>query len=71
MDIYQLVRRAADDGAAVVVVSSEATELIGMCDRVLVLYKGKISHETLTRDVSEEDLLAVSMSGRVAEANTP
>jgi len=69
-DIYMLIRQAADEGAAVLIVSSEATELIGLCDRVLVLYRGKITHETIAQDVSEEDLLAASMSGRLTELDS-
>jgi ribose transport system ATP-binding protein len=45
VDIYRLIREAADDGAAVVLVSSDFDELAGLCDRVLVVDDGRIVDE--------------------------
>ena len=39
-EIYQLLRQLADDGAAILFYSTDYDELIGCCDRVLVLYDG-------------------------------
>jgi ribose transport system ATP-binding protein len=44
-DIYGLIREAADDGAAVVLVSTDFDELDGLCDRVLVVDDGRIVDE--------------------------
>ncbi len=41
--IYALIRRLAAEGTAVLVVSSELVELIGLCDRILVLHEGRIA----------------------------
>ncbi|MTD55562.1 ATP-binding cassette domain-containing protein [Amycolatopsis pithecellobii] len=45
LDIYRMLRRGAEDGLAVVVVSSDAAELAGLCDRVIVLSRGRIVAE--------------------------
>ena len=37
LDIYRFLRAIADSGSAVVVVSSDASELAGLCDRILVM----------------------------------
>ena len=42
MELYRILREAADGGAAVVVLSSDAIELQGLCDRVLVFSRGSI-----------------------------
>ncbi|QIS12815.1 sugar ABC transporter ATP-binding protein [Nocardia arthritidis] len=44
-EVHALMDRLATDGAAVLVVSSELPELIGMCDRILVLCEGRITGE--------------------------
>ena len=44
-EIYQLLRRLADAGAAILFYSTDYDELIGCCDRVLVLYDGAIKRE--------------------------
>ena len=41
-EIYQLLRRLADEGAAILLYSTDYDELIGCCDRVLVFYDGRI-----------------------------
>jgi ABC-type sugar transport system ATPase subunit len=57
-EIYRLIRQLASDGAAVVAVSSELPELIGMCDRILIMHEGQISGEVEADGADEEILLA-------------
>ena len=52
-EIYGLIRRLADDGAAVVVVSSEIPEVLGLADRVLVISDGRAVHEGPADDIDE------------------
>lgn len=59
--IYDLVARAAAEGAAVVVCSSDARELVSLCDRVLVLESGRIAAELSGADLNEETLLKESL----------
>ena len=44
-EIYAVVRSLADSGVAVVVVSSEVEEVLGLADRVLVVREGRVVHE--------------------------
>jgi ribose transport system ATP-binding protein len=58
-EIYALVRRlCAERGASAVVTSPELSELLGLCDRVLVLARGRIVGEA-PADATEEDLLTM------------
>jgi ribose transport system ATP-binding protein len=65
-EIYQLVRRLADSGVAVVVVSSEVEEVLGLADRVLVVREGEVVHESAATELDESRVLDLVMEGRVA-----
>ena len=65
-EIYALVRRLADDGVAVVVVSSEVPEVLGLADRVLVISEGRVVHEGPTDEIDEHRVLDLVMEGSVA-----
>jgi len=51
-EIYKLMSRLAKEGMAIVMISSELPEIIGMSDRVLVVSHGKISGEFLRNDIT-------------------
>jgi len=57
-DLYALMERLAGEGAAIVLLSDELPELIGMSDRIMILRRGAVSH-TVARDArpSEEQLI--------------
>lgn len=57
-EIYLLINELAAAGLAVVVISSELPEIIGMSDRIITLFEGKISGEVLKKDATQEILLA-------------
>ncbi|MGB0114931.1 MAG: sugar ABC transporter ATP-binding protein [Ilumatobacteraceae bacterium] len=59
--IYQHVRDAADDGMAVMVASSDAEELVHLCDRVLVFRSGSIAVELRGNTLSEDRLVAETL----------
>lgn len=63
-EIYQLIAELAQQGMAVVVISSEHIELFGLCDRVLVMSEGAICGELQPDDYSEENLLSMAMTHR-------
>ena len=60
-EIYQLLRRLADEGAAIVFYSTDYDELIGCCDRVLVLYEGRIKKELAGAEITEQNLIASAL----------
>ncbi|MEU1854331.1 sugar ABC transporter ATP-binding protein [Streptomyces sp. NPDC019990] len=64
--IHDLVRRLARDGAAVLMVSSELPELLGMSDRIVVMRDGRIAGE-LPAGATEEDVVALAV-GTAREA---
>jgi ribose transport system ATP-binding protein len=55
-EIHNLIRKLANEGYAILVISSEMPEVISLSDRVLVLRDGRISGEFSGRDITEEDL---------------
>jgi len=57
-DIYFLIRRLADEGRGVIVISSELVELIGLCHRVVVMRAGHVQATLGTTELSEEELIA-------------
>jgi ribose transport system ATP-binding protein len=65
-EIYGLIRRLADDGVAVVVVSSEIEEVLGLADRVLVVADGEVLHEGPAHEIDEHQVLNIIMRGDAA-----
>jgi ribose transport system ATP-binding protein len=65
-EIYALVRRLADDGVAVVVVSSEIEEVLGLSDRILVIGEGLVLHEAPADQLDEHQVLDIIMRGDAA-----
>ena len=61
-ELYRLLRALADDGAAILFYSTEYDELIGCCNRVLVMYRGRIVSELAGDDLTERQLLADALN---------
>ncbi|MYW62696.1 ATP-binding cassette domain-containing protein [Streptomyces sp. SID8379] len=62
-ELYAVIRRLADAGLAVLLVSSEVPEVLGLADRVLVLREGRVVHEAPARDLDEHRVLDLVMEG--------
>ena len=62
-EIYSLVRRLAEDGAGIFIISSEVEELVDVCDRVYVLRQGRIVNELDRESISKEAILASALTG--------
>jgi ribose transport system ATP-binding protein len=60
-EIYQLMRDLADEGASILFFSTELAELVGMCDRVLVLYEGRIFRELSGDEITEENIVSAAL----------
>ena len=65
-EIYSLVRSLSARGVAVVVVSSEVEEVLGLADRVLVVSEGQVVHEGPAQEIDEHKVLDLVMEGSVA-----
>jgi D-xylose transport system ATP-binding protein len=61
VEVYDLINRLVAEGKAVLLVSSELPELMGMCDRIIMLHEGAIGGEFTRADFSQEKLLAAAM----------
>jgi ribose transport system ATP-binding protein len=61
-EIYTLLRRLSSDGKALLVVSSELPELIILCDRILVLSRGRLVGEVSRHEFDEERILSLAYS---------
>jgi ABC-type sugar transport system ATPase subunit len=59
-DIYHKLREFAHAGTGIVMISSDLPELIGMCDRILVMHQGTISGQVERSHFSEELILALA-----------
>lgn len=60
-EIYQLIRSLADNGAGILFFSTELSELVGLCDRVLVVYEGYIFRELSDASINEENIVAAAL----------
>lgn len=63
-EIYQIINSLAAQGKAVIVISSELPELIGLCDRIYTLNEGRLTGEVAREDASQETLMHYMMKGR-------
>jgi D-xylose transport system ATP-binding protein len=61
VEIYELINQLTDAGKAVVLVSSELPELIGMSDRILMLHEGRITGEFDAKNVTQEELMQAAL----------
>jgi ABC-type sugar transport system ATPase subunit len=65
-EIYRLVRSMADEGHAILMISSDLNEVIDECDRILVMYKGRLTGE-FDHGASRLDVMAAA-TGRSRHA---
>jgi len=71
-EIYRLIRQLAATGVSVMVISSDLSEIIGLCDRVYIMRQGRIAGEVENDDVTEENIIGLAtgvytMNGRINE----
>jgi ribose transport system ATP-binding protein len=62
-EIYKLIRNLADSGMAVIMVSSEMEEVLGLADRILVMHEGKITGELDRTEATEEKIMQFATGG--------
>ena len=64
-EIYLLMEKFAREGMAVLFVSSEMEEIMGMADRTLVMHEGRITGELAREDFSEEAIMELATGGNI------
>jgi ABC-type sugar transport system ATPase subunit len=62
-EIYRLMQDAADQGAAIILISSELPELLGIADRIVVFYGGELRGEFRGDGMREDDIAHVAVTG--------
>lgn len=62
-DIYLLMEKMAEQGVAIIMVSSELTEVMGMSDRIIVMRDGEITGELAKEEFSEQNILNYTVEG--------
>lgn len=61
-EIYQLLQKLAAEGCAILLYSTDYDELIGCCDRVLVMYDGRIVRTLAGDDLNETNLVSAALN---------
>ena len=67
-EIYSIIHRLADQGVAVIVLSSEAQEIIRVCDRTLVLFHGRHAGELKGDEMTERSIMYLATGGNQNES---
>lgn len=69
IDIYRIVDELARQGVAILIISSEVRELLGVCDRILVMYNGRITAEFKAGEpvTTPENILLTIEGGNIYE----
>jgi ribose transport system ATP-binding protein len=62
-EIYKLMRKLTDQGVSIIMISSELPEVLGMSDRVLVMYKGTIAAEIEGKAANQENVMFYATGG--------
>ncbi len=65
LEIYKIIMELASQGMSFVVLSSEAQEVMALCDRIYVMYHGEIRHEFAHEEASEENIMIVATGGSI------
>ncbi|HEY8890487.1 MAG TPA: sugar ABC transporter ATP-binding protein [Clostridium sp.] len=66
-EIYSIMSQLASEGKAIIMISSEMPEVIGMSDRVIVLYEGEITGEFRRDEISQEKIMACAAGHKKGE----
>jgi ribose transport system ATP-binding protein len=64
-EIYQLMRQLAEQGVAILMISSELPEILGMSDRILVMHNGEIAGELARDAATEQKIVELATTGRL------
>jgi ribose transport system ATP-binding protein len=61
VEVYNLMNTLVENGACVIMVTSEMSELLGMSDRILVIHQGRVAGEFNREEATQEKILAAAM----------
>ncbi|MCM3652286.1 sugar ABC transporter ATP-binding protein [Metabacillus litoralis] len=63
VEVYNLINELVEAGACVIIVSSELPEILGMCDRILVMHEGKITGDLKRKEANQEVIMKAATGG--------
>ncbi|MHB1768279.1 MAG: ATP-binding cassette domain-containing protein, partial [Phycisphaerae bacterium] len=63
-EFYEIIRTLARQGRTIILVSSEMPELLGLCDRIIVLYQGEIAAEFKRGSFDQEEIIRAAIGQR-------
>ena len=67
--IYEIIGELAQQGYAVIMISSEMPEILGMCDRIVIMCEGKVTGELSRHEADQERILKAAMAKSLKEVN--
>jgi ribose transport system ATP-binding protein len=66
VEIYELMNELTQEGAGILMISSDLPEVLGMSDRILVMRGGRITGELSTEEATQEKIMALATQGSEA-----
>lgn len=63
VEVYNIINSLVKEGTAVIMVSSELPEILGMSDRIYIMHEGRIKGETNRREATQENIMKVATGG--------
>jgi len=63
-EIYQLMNRLVEHGVAIIMISSELPEILGMSDRIIVMHEGEIAGDLSREDATQEKIMSLATGGQ-------
>lgn len=63
VEVYRLINHLVDEGALVIMISSDLPEILGMCDRVLVMNQGNITADLPIAEATQETIMKAATQG--------
>ncbi|SMB93469.1 ribose transport system ATP-binding protein [Thermanaeromonas toyohensis ToBE] len=64
-EIYELIQALAAEGVAIIMISSDLPEILGMSDRIIVVHEGRVVGEFLRGEVTEEKIMGCAVGGKL------
>ena len=70
-EVYRLMRDLANEGVAVLMISSDMEEVIGVSDRIAVMHEGQISGILNRSEFNEENVLMLAVGKKIKKGESP
>jgi len=68
-EIHKIMNDLAGQGMAIIMISSELPEVLGMSDRIIVMYKGEITGQLKRKEATQEKIMILGTGGKIDSKN--